>query len=354
MISRRVESVLNDPPTPILPLLIFFSLVYRVFAAIHRGIYRAGLFKVAVLPRPVVCIGNLSVGGGGKTPLVMWLARKMREEGRKPAILTRGFGRRDKEIRIVASGDDWKSVGDEPSLMASRLEEVPVVVSRDRYRSGMEVLRNRDVDVFILDDGFGHHALKKDLELVVIDDYRRFGNGRMLPAGILREPPARLKDAGIVIVTKATIPDQSFRKQIGKHSDAPVLWAEYRPDRLVQIEEEKGDGLAPVGKGPFLGFCGIADPGSFERSLEGSGIKAVDVLSFPDHHPYTFSDVRAIEDRAAVLGARALVTTEKDATRWPGGDGTLPCFALTMEVVFLEGGDVLMDTVNSVISRTEK
>jgi len=349
VVRRRIESFLNDPPTTILPLLILLSLIYRVFAAFHRGLYRTGLLKAAILPRPVVSIGNLSVGGGGKTPVVMWLARKMREEGQKPAVLTRGFGRRLKNLRIAGPGDDWRSIGDEPSLMARCLPDVPVAISPNRYRSGMAVLRNNDVDLFILDDGFGHHALRKDLEVVVMDDHRRLGSGRVLPAGILREPPARLKDAGIVIVTKAAACDEGFQQELGKYSDAPILWAEYRFDRLVRVDPADGGGPDQAERGPFLGFCGIADPGSFERTLKRSGIQALEVLSFPDHHPYTSSDVRAIEERSAVLGARALVTTEKDATRWPAGSGTLPCFALTMEVAFIEGEKELMDSVRSLV-----
>jgi len=354
-VARRwVENVLYDPPTALLPLLFILSQVYRVFAAVHRGLYRVRLFKTAVLPRPVVSIGNLSVGGGGKTPLVMWLARKLRDEGTRSAVLTRGYGRLEKRIRIAEPGDDWKRVGDEPSLIANRLKEVPVAVSPDRYRGGMEVLRSRDVDLFILDDGFGHHALEKDLEIVVIDDHRRFGNGHMLPAGILREPLSRLKDAGIVIVTKAAALDNGFREEIRKHCEAPVLWADYRPGRLVRTGETNGDGPVLVVKGPFLGFCGIADPESFKQSLERSGIEPLEVLPFPDHHPYSSSDISTIMDKAAKLGVRALVTTEKDAIRWPGKEGILPCFALAMEVVFLDGETRLIDAVNSMVSRAGK
>jgi len=247
----------------------------------------------------------------------------------------------------VEPSGDWREVGDEPFLISKSLPGVPVAVSPDRYQGGEEILGRGEVDLFLLDDGFSHHALKKDLEIVLIDDRRRFGNGRMFPGGILREPMKRLKDAGVVIVTKAVLPDNSFRERIGRFSDAPVLWTDFRPVGLVIVGEAgKPD---PAGAdGPFLGFCGIADPEGFRLSLERKGIRILELLAFPDHHPYTRSDVSAIMDKALKIGAKALVTTEKDAVRWPGKEEALPCFALAMEIVFLEGEGKFRDAVCSL------
>lgn len=301
-----------------------------------------GVLRRKALPRPVVSIGNLTLGGGGKTPLVLWLARAALEHGKKPAILTRGYGREGKHTLIVEPGTDWREAGDEPTLISRALPEVPIAVFRDRSRGGWEVLHRGDVDLFILDDGFSHHALKKDLEIVVVDDRRRFGNGRVFPGGILREPLKRLKEADVVVMTKAKSVDPSFREQVRKTSGAPVFWADFRPGPLVRVDGGEKPESHP--ERPFLGFCGIADPEGFRLSLKRAGIEVLELLAFPDHHPYTFSDVALIRNHAARLGAKALVTTEKDGVRWPGGNEGLPCFALTIEIVFLEGEDELKNT----------
>ena len=302
-----------------------------------------GVLRRKPLPRPVVSIGNLTLGGGGKTPLVVWLARTALDQGKKPAILTRGYGRKGKGTLIVEPSMNWREAGDEPSLLSGALPGVPVAVSRDRNRGGWEVLGRGDVDLFILDDGFSNQALKKDLEIVVVDDRRRFGNGRVFPGGILREPLKRLKDAGVVVVTKANSVDGSFRERVGKVSDAPVFWADFKPGPLVRVGGGGKPGLSP--EGPFLGFCGIADPEGFRLSLKRAGMEVLELLAFLDHHPYTFSDVALIRDHAVRLGAKALVTTEKDGVRWPGGNEGLPCFALTIEIVFLEGEEELKKTL---------
>jgi tetraacyldisaccharide 4'-kinase len=196
--------------------------------------------------------------------------------------------------------------------------------------------------------------LHKDLEIVVVDDSRRFGNGRLLPAGILREPPGRLRDAHIVIVTKAVRIDTEFEDEIREYNDAPVLWSAYRPRGLLLVDGAVGDKRIPVPSEPLLGFCGIANPESFKCSLEMAGIRTVEVLSFPDHHPYTTSDAIALTDRAEKQGAAGLVTTEKDLVRWPLVEGSLPCFALAMEITFLKGESILVDTVSSVLERSGK
>jgi tetraacyldisaccharide 4'-kinase len=351
VIRRLAGKIVFKPPPPLLPLLLPLSFIYRTIAAIHGWIYRKGLIKKAVLPRPVVSIGNIAVGGGGKTPLTMWLAQMLRNEGEITGVLTRGYGRSADRVVIADPEHDWRHIGDEPALMVRRIQGLPVAVSKNRRRGGEEILRKQDVDLFILDDGFGHHALHKDLEIVVIDDNRRFGNCRLLPAGMLREPVTRLRDAQIIIVTKAAQADLEFEKEIKKRTDAPVLWADYRPGRLAPVEGTEGCTPGMVPEGPFLAFCGIADPGSFRISLDRAGIQTAGILSYPDHHPYSPSDVSDINREAHLRGARTLVTTEKDAVRWPSTKDSLPCYSLAMDIVFLKGEVTLLDTVTSVVSR---
>ncbi len=276
--------------------------------------------------------------------MVTWLARMVIACGKKPAVLTRGYGRKSRVVRMATPSEKWEEAGDEPFLISKSLPGVPVAVSPDRYKGGREVLGYGGADLFILDDGFSHHALKKDLEVVVIDDRRRFGNGKMFPAGILREPIRRLRDADVVIVTKAELPDENFRERIRCFSDAPVLWADFRPVGLVPVGDS-GKQKKTEEEGPFLAFCGIADPEAFRLSLERKGIGILELFVFPDHHPYTKTDVDAIMEKASELGAKALVTTEKDAVRWPSESAALPCFALAMEILFLEGEERFQDAV---------
>lgn len=349
MIRRCAEKILSRPPALLLPLLVPLSLIYKGLAALHRWSYRVGFRRPAKIPKPVVSIGNITVGGGGKTPLVMWLAETLRNAGFKTAILSRGYGRSAKDTRVVEPGDGWETVGDEPVLMARKLAGIPVSVSSDRYVGSMNILESGDVDLFILDDGFGHHALHKDLEIVVIDDLRRFGNHRLIPAGLLREPLRRLRDADVILMTKATHRDAAFEKKVRVYGDFKVFWADYMPVRLSRLENGVTDQPDSDPNGPFLGFCGIADPGSFRRSLERMGIEILDLISFPDHYPFTASDVSVIMKKALKIGARAIVTTEKDAIRWPTTEGQLPLYVLAMHLVFLEGEKDLLNAVLTLI-----
>jgi tetraacyldisaccharide 4'-kinase len=354
-VTRRFgEKIIFEPPLILLPLLISLSFVYRALVSVHRWFYRRGLLRRSVLPRPVVSIGNLSMGGSGKTPLVMWLAERLHDEGIKAAILTRGYGRLEKGTVIADQEADWERLGDEPALMVKKFKGLTIAVSPDRYQGGMEVLKRQDVDLFILDDGFGHHALKKDLEIVVVDERRRFGKGRLLPAGILREPLSRLKDAHVIVVTKAADVDVGFEKEIGRHADAPVVWADYRPEGLVPADGVWNVPQKMAYDGPYLGFCGIADPESFRDSLERAGVETLEVLSFLDHHPYSTADVSNINEKAGKLGARALVTTEKDGVRWPSMEDSLPCFVLAMKVFVSKGESILVDMVTSAVKRSDK
>lgn len=353
MIRRLAGKIALRPSPPLLALFVPLSFVYGVVAALHRWAYRSGLLRAAVLPRPVVSIGNLAVGGGGKTPLTMWLAKKLEDQGKEAGVLTRGYGRSGDRSVIAYPGHDWKDIGDEPALMIRKVKGLPVAVSKNRQRGGEELLGTRNIKVFILDDGFGHHALHKNLEVVVIDDNRRFGSGRLLPAGILREPVERLKEAGIIVVTKAARVDQGFEEEIKKHTDAPVLWADYRPDRLVPVGEQGETGSGTVPEGPFLGFCGIADPESFRISLGRAGVETRGIVTFPDHHPYAPSDVSAITARAFKMGATALVTTEKDGIRWLPEESALPCYVLAMDVFFLKGEAVFLEAVDKVLAGSQ-
>ncbi|MDF1526230.1 MAG: tetraacyldisaccharide 4'-kinase [bacterium] len=346
----RFEAVLSDPPVYLLPFLIPLSAIYRGISSFHRYLYRSSVLTCHRLPRPVVSVGNLTIGGGGKTPLTMWLAENLMASGVKVAVLTRGYGRIHGGLRIVEERDTWEDVGDEPVLMASKIRGATVVVSRDRFAAGRKVLETRDVDLFLLDDGFQHFALDRDLDIVVVDGHRRFGNGRLLPAGILREPVSRLNDADLVVVTKAKQADPEFEGFLNRHSKASVFWADYRPLGLSLVSPGEPTVTGDRPDGLFVAFCGIAGPEGFRETLTRAGIEVVELLTFPDHHPYSASDINMIQETALRKEAVGLVTTEKDAARWNHPNLSLPLYSLSIHPV-IEAEDDLLNTVLALVSK---
>lgn len=349
MFRRSAEGILNDPPALLLPFLLLLSLLYRGGVFLHRWIYDAGLVRRERLPRPVISVGNLTVGGGGKTPFIMSLARELLSRGVRPAVLSRGYGRKGQGPEVVGEDDHWSRYGDEPFLLANRLK-IPVVVSRNRYSAGMKALEKGNVDLFILDDGFQHRALYRDLDIVVVDGQRRFGKRRLLPAGFLREPVSRLGGADLIVVTKVAGADPLFEEELKEHKDLPVVWADFRPAGLVPRDASRGTGGSQVPPGPALGFCGIAHPDGFRHSLERAGIDIARFLVFPDHHAFTMQDVGKITSAAREAGVRFMVTTEKDAVRWPGDQQEIPLYCLSMEMIVHEGKEKLMESIESLVS----
>ena len=350
MLRNRLEAVLSDPPALFLPVLILLSLFYRGLSSFYRFLFSSGTLRSSRLSRPVVSVGNLAVGGGGKTPLTMWLAQRLIASDIKVAVLSRGYGRTSDDLRIVEPEDSWQRVGDEPVLMVSRIKGMTVAVSKDRFAAGKKVLENSDVDLFLLDDGYQHYALWRDLDIVVVDGLRRFGNGRLLPAGILREPVSRLRYADVVVVTKAHQKDYNFESYLKKHTKAPIFWADYLP---MELESVKPSVLMPGRMEPggtFLAFCGIAGPDGFRETLARAGIEIADLLIFPDHHPYSASDVDLILEAASRSNADALVTTEKDAVRWPHGTLPLPVFALPVHPV-IENEEELLEEILGLVRK---
>jgi len=282
--------------------------------------------------------------------LTMWLAEKLMGSGVRVAILTRGYGRLHSGLRIVGEEDSWETVGDEPALMASRIKGVTVAVSKDRFAAGSKVLENIEVDIFLLDDGFQHYALDRDLDIVVVDGHRRFGNGRLLPAGMLREPLSRLKDADLIVVTRVPSADKEFELYLRGYSTAPVFWADYRPRELSPVgSNEPVPGEELPGK-PFLAFCGIAGPDGFRNTLARAGIEVVELMVFPDHHPYSIPDIDRIVKTAVRMEAVGLVTTEKDIVRWPHPKLSLPVYSLPVQPV-IEGEEDLLEKVLTLIDR---
>ncbi|MGE5189448.1 MAG: tetraacyldisaccharide 4'-kinase [Gemmatimonadota bacterium] len=309
------------------------------FARARRALHRAGLLRPGSLPRPVVSVGNLTVGGAGKTPHVQFLARWLCARGVKVAILSRGYRRGTRGV-VWASGEPpapADSVGDEPALLARTLPGVPVVVGESRLEAGREALRRREVDAFLLDDGFQHLSLRRDADLLLVDGTRGLGNGRTLPFGPLREPPdhARFADALVVTRCRDASQGEGIAARLAFPAGRPVAATRFVPRCLVD-----GDGtetaLPPPG-GEVAAFAGLADNAQFEATLRACGFRPKRFLAFGDHHRYGPRDVRRI---AAASGGMPVLTTEKDLVRLPGG---LPfrVNAVRIDVEFLSGWEAL-------------
>jgi len=303
-------------------LLFFISLLYGMAAHIRVRAYGWGLLRTRGLPFPVISVGNITLGGTGKTPATVNVAGILLKHGRKPVVLSRGYGRSDPSAILVVSDGietvlDPLSGGDEPVLIARRHPRVPVVVGADRYRTGMVAIERFHPDVAILDDGFQHIRLKRDLNIVLIDAVDPFGSGRLFPAGILREPLTTLRRADIVLITKADRNENivQLKETIGQHTDAPIFTARYVPRDIVDVATGETKPLDFLAGKLVFAFAGIARPDSFFSLLRTLGAVVSGSAVFPDHHSYTRSDLTALVSQAGEHTSAFLATTEKDGVR---------------------------------------
>ena len=313
-----------------------------------RTLYGAGILRSLSLPRPVVSVGNLTVGGSGKTPHVQFLAGWLSGLGVKVAILSRGYGRKTRGVVWASRGPGGgpasgfgtgaaERVGDEPALLASTLPGVPVLVGESRFAAGTECLRVLEVDAFLLDDGFQHLSLRRDADLLLVDAVRGLGNRRTLPFGPLRELPDQARFADALVVTRCESLEHG-RRAIGGIPFPPGKTAAFT--RLVPralVDRDGAESPLPTGEQPIVAFSGVAQNDRFEETLRASGFLVQRFLGFRDHHPYRTGDLERI--RAAAAGL-PVVTTEKDMVRLPA-EVPFPVAALRVGVEFLSGWEVL-------------
>jgi tetraacyldisaccharide 4'-kinase len=325
--KQNIEDIMyGRKSSPVAGAFLYaLSLVYGMVVRLRSTAYTAGLFRTKRLPCRVISVGNISLGGTGKTPAVINIAGLLVKRGRRPLVLSRGYGRADEsQVAVVSDGalfiGDPASGGDEPALIAERLPRVPVVVGSDRHRAGTFALQRFHPDVIVLDDGFQHIRLGRDLNIVLVDGADPFGNGRLFPAGILREPLDALKRADSVVITRE---DQAadlvtLRETIRKHTTARVFTARYTPRDIVNVTSGETMPLTSLHGTAVFAFAGIARPGSLGSLLRSLGAEVRDLRSFPDHHPYSRAELEELAGIAADSKAGLLVTTEKDGVRIKG------------------------------------
>ena len=288
-------------PTALAQLLRPLSWLFGALAALRRAAYRLRVLRAHRLPVPVIVVGNLTAGGAGKTPLVAALADALRRRGRRPGIVSRGYGRPTNDTRPVNAGDDARDVGDEPLLLAG--SGMPVFVGAQRAAAAQALLAaHPDIDVVVCDDGLQHYALARDVEIAVVDDAREFGNRLLLPAGPLRERPSRLASVDAIVRLVATPPPASSASARREF----VMVQETQPWRNVAHSARAFD-AALLRDPSTVAIAGIANPDRFFGALRAAGFRGR-TRAFADHHRYKAEDV-------AFPGARAILMTEKDAVK---------------------------------------
>jgi tetraacyldisaccharide 4'-kinase len=322
---------------PLRILLWPASKLYGVGVSIRTRLYLQDLLKQNRLNAAVISVGNLSVGGTGKTPLVMWLAEKLLAQGHRVAILTRGY-------RGTAGSSD------EVDLMRSRLQNRVIFgVGKNRFAEGQRIESHQAIDIFLLDDGFQHLQLARDLDIVLMDASRPIAQS-LLPAGPMREPPSALARAGIIIFTR-TENSAGAKEAIQRLSNLPIFAASTRLLGFLRTGTEAPlHSVADLGSVPFFIFCGIGNPEAFVRDLQRWGIMPAGHMFFPDHHRYTREDAQVIERAAVRLGAKALLTTEKDA--WNLKDvqfSTLPVFVSVIDLE-ITGETEFLAAINAALN----
>jgi tetraacyldisaccharide 4'-kinase len=311
--------------------------------------------RVVRLPVPVVSVGNLSAGGTGKTPLTLFLAQDLEASGWMNAVLSRGYGgRRDIDPMSVEADSDPRQTGDEPLLMARRLGPHRVVVGRKRQAAALRALAQRPgLRCLLLDDGFQHRALHRDLDLLVLDGVRRWGDGRMLPLGDLREPVSSAKRAQALVVTRAA--RVANRGEIeawwaSQGSGGPIFWIDFAIGGLRRWDTGEPAALPLPDLGPAFAWCGLGHPEAFYADLLIAGQTWVGSHSFPDHRGPSPADLRRLQALARAEGAGWLVCTEKDAVKLgPAHASTLelPLYIAEQRVA---GGEPLLTWVQNQLA----
>ncbi len=342
---RRLVDGTDRGPGPALARLALAGLAvpYGLAIAARNAAYDRGLLAVIPPPVPVISVGNLTLGGTGKTPLVAWMARALWSRGLAPAIVSRGYGARPGER------------SDEAAELGLLLPGVVHVANRDRVAAARAAAQ-AGADAIVLDDGFQHRRLGRHLDLVAVDATDPFGCGRLFPRGLLREPLGGLARADAVILTRSTAVDAARRAAIRAaleqrcHGRLPAVWCEaaHRPAGLRQA----GGATRPLDDlrgARCFGFAGIGNPAAFRATLASLGAEPVGFRAFPDHHAYTPADIEAVGEAARAARAEAVVTTLKDLVKIGRDEiNGLPLLAVEIAIDLLAGGDALAALVAGI------
>ena len=337
------------------------SRLFKLAVKTRHFLYSNGIIRHHTLGCQVISIGNLTVGGTGKTPVVEVFARSLQKKGRKVAILSRGYKKEEPPVmerllntvllresrtppRVVSDGKnlllDSAMGGDEPYMLASNLSDVAVLVDKDRVKSGRYAINRFGCDTLILDDGFQYLALRHHVEIVLVDSKNPFANGYMLPRGLLREDVRKLAQAHYIFITKCDGSDNSeLKAEIRRlNTKAEMIECTHRARFLKNVFTTVREELSFLNGRAVAAVSGIAAPVGFERELEHLGARLTQRVQFADHHRYSQQEIIEVINSARDSGAEAIVTTEKDAVRFPRLDRSdLPIYFLRVDIELLSG-----------------
>jgi tetraacyldisaccharide 4'-kinase len=320
---------------------------YRGLLGAREWLYGHGVLQSRRLSCPVVSIGNLTVGGTGKTPAVEMAAQTLAELGRRVAIVSRGYGRQSSGIQVVADTAslrlDPADAGDEPFLLARRLPGMPVIVGANRYDAARMAVERFGATAIVLDDGFQHRTLAKDVEIVMIRARHPWGNGQLLPHGPLREPLSALSRATLVVAAGAEGVEAlgDVQEAVRRYAPGtPVVAARYVPVECWEASRLRPHGPEDLAGRRLVAFAGLASPEGFARTLQTLRVDVAHFATFVDHHWYTAGDLAALDTQAAALGAEGLITTEKDWVRFRDvARPRRPIHVVSVRLELLAGGD---------------
>jgi len=348
----KIDEVIWDENTGAFqfPLLTILSFIYCLLTRVRLLLYKARILNSKKLPCPVISVGNITTGGTGKTPVVAALCQMLTAKGLSVVVLSRGYKRQSSGIEIVSDKNsvllDVKKAGDEPYLLATKCKGTPVIVGSDRFQSGTLAVNRFSPDLIILDDGFQHIQLKRDLDLLLFDAQRAMGSGRMLPRGPLREPKSSIRRADIIMI-------KGKGKLQKTHSfDQKTFTFNYAPTKLIDLAGGNSPGINTLRGKKILALSALACTESFYLTLISCGAKIVETLSYPDHHWFLPSDIAHIKEYAKDLDL--IVTTEKDLVRLDPSDFTeFTVLALAIEARITNSSS-LLEIIKSRLPQTNK
>jgi len=337
--------------------------LYVIITKVRNSLYEKGVFKSFSLGVPTVSVGNITVGGTGKTPLVAFVAEILAATGEKVCVLSRGYGRDNPKKRVLVSDGEKilvevKTAGDEPFELAQKLLGKAVIVAdANRVSAGNWARERFGITAFVLDDAFQHRRVRRDINIVTIDATNPFGNGKLLPAGILREPLENLKRADAIVVTRANLVGNvaGLKAQISKYNaNCQIFVAENKTSSLIDLknflaraqdeanyelrvtnyEKKPVTNHRPSATSHYFAFCALGNPNNFFEQLQKENFNVVLTEEFPDHHYYTQKDIEKLEAKARQANAEILLTTAKDAVKLKNLRFDSPCFVVESEMIF--------------------
>ncbi len=365
-------------PSVLRLLLKGLSCIFGLVVQVRLWLYRHRILRPSTLGCQVISVGNLTVGGTGKTPVVEVFARNLQQQGRKVAILSRGYkskeqpflqkmvqrittGKIETPPRVVSDGkrlllDSW-TAGDEPYMLASNLPEVAVVVDKDRVKAGKYAIKELGCDTLILDDGFQYLKLGNRLDIALVDRTNPFGGGHLLPRGLLREPMRNIKRAGFIFITKCNDGgDKELKEQLRRLNPvAEISECRHATKYLKDVFGDKTHDLSLLKGMKIAAVSAIAVPESFERALQRLGAEIIYTRRFADHHRFTQQEIINTINWSIKRGAQAILTTEKDAVRFPYVERRdIPVLFMRVEIEMLSGEEEFMDWIARICFKSPR